>query len=108
MEISWDQIAAIDGARTNEHSLHGGFGHSPAKQGMQIISRTNSVGTGLLRGQLSDRSYSRRDGQRRRRYACGMKLVFIHGAPGAGKLTTAQALLDRVEGRLFDIMPRSM
>jgi hypothetical protein len=31
-----------------------------------------------------------------------MKLVFIHGAPGAGKLTTAQALLGRVEGRLFD------
>jgi hypothetical protein len=31
-----------------------------------------------------------------------MKLVFIHGAPAAGKLTTARALLDRVEGRLFD------
>jgi hypothetical protein len=31
-----------------------------------------------------------------------MKLVFIHGAPGAGKLTTAQALLNQVEGRLFD------
>lgn len=31
-----------------------------------------------------------------------MKVVFIHGAPAAGKLTTARALLDRVEGRLFD------
>lgn len=31
-----------------------------------------------------------------------MKLVFIHGAPAAGKLTTARALLDRVKGRLFD------
>src|SRR5262245_50711141 len=31
-----------------------------------------------------------------------MKLVFIHGAPGAGKLTTARALLGRVDGRLFD------
>jgi hypothetical protein len=31
-----------------------------------------------------------------------MKLVFIHGAPAAGKLTTARALLDRIEGRLFD------
>jgi hypothetical protein len=31
-----------------------------------------------------------------------MKVVFIHGAPAAGKLTTARALLDRVGGRLFD------
>jgi hypothetical protein len=31
-----------------------------------------------------------------------VKLVFIHGAPGAGKLTTARALLGRVHGRLFD------
>jgi hypothetical protein len=31
-----------------------------------------------------------------------MKLLFIHGAPAAGKLTTARALLDRVGGRLFD------
>jgi hypothetical protein len=31
-----------------------------------------------------------------------MKPVFIHGAPAAGKLTTARALLDRVSGRLFD------
>ena len=31
-----------------------------------------------------------------------MKLVLIHGAPAAGKLTTARALLDRVGGRLFD------
>lgn len=31
-----------------------------------------------------------------------MKLVFIHGAPGAGKLTTAKALVGRVKGRLFD------
>jgi hypothetical protein len=36
------------------------------------------------------------------RDGCGMKLVFIHGAPASGKLTTAKALLDRVEGRLFD------
>jgi len=31
-----------------------------------------------------------------------MKVVFIHGAPGAGKLTTARALLSRVHGRLHD------
>ena len=31
-----------------------------------------------------------------------MKLIFIHGAPGAGKLTTACELLSRVDGRLFD------
>ena len=31
-----------------------------------------------------------------------MKLLFIHGPPGAGKLTTAKALLGRVPGRLFD------
>jgi len=31
-----------------------------------------------------------------------MKLVFIHGAPAAGKLTTARALLARQPGRLFD------
>jgi hypothetical protein len=31
-----------------------------------------------------------------------MKLLFIHGAPAAGKLTTARALLNRVSGRLFD------
>jgi hypothetical protein len=31
-----------------------------------------------------------------------MKLLFIHGAPAAGKLTTARAVLDRVNGRLFD------
>jgi hypothetical protein len=31
-----------------------------------------------------------------------MKLLFIHGAPAAGKLTTAKAVLDRVNGRLFD------
>jgi hypothetical protein len=31
-----------------------------------------------------------------------MKLVFIHGAPAAGKLTTARALLSLVNGRLFD------
>jgi hypothetical protein len=31
-----------------------------------------------------------------------MKLLFIHGAPAAGKLTTARAVIDRVGGRLFD------
>lgn len=31
-----------------------------------------------------------------------MDLVLIHGAPAAGKLTTAKALLRRVDGRLFD------
>jgi hypothetical protein len=31
-----------------------------------------------------------------------MKLIFLHGAPAAGKLTTAKALLDSVAGRLFD------
>ena len=31
-----------------------------------------------------------------------MKLVFLHGAPAAGKLTVAKALLRAVPGRLFD------
>jgi|EndMetStandDraft_3_1072993.scaffolds.fasta_scaffold06491_6 hypothetical protein len=31
-----------------------------------------------------------------------MKLLFIHGAPAAGKLTVANALLQAVPGRLFD------
>ena len=31
-----------------------------------------------------------------------MKLVFLHGAPAAGKLTVAKALLRIVPGRLFD------
>jgi hypothetical protein len=31
-----------------------------------------------------------------------MKLLLIHGAPAAGKLTTARTLLDRVSGRPFD------
>jgi hypothetical protein len=31
-----------------------------------------------------------------------MKLIFLHGAPGSGKLTVAKALLRLVTGRLFD------
>jgi chloramphenicol 3-O-phosphotransferase len=31
-----------------------------------------------------------------------MKLLFLHGAPAAGKLTVAKALLKLVPGRLFD------
>ena len=31
-----------------------------------------------------------------------MRLVFLHGAPAAGKLTVAKALLRIVPGRLFD------
>jgi len=31
-----------------------------------------------------------------------MKLLLLHGAPAAGKLTVARALLRRVAGRLFD------
>jgi hypothetical protein len=31
-----------------------------------------------------------------------MKLIFLHGAPAAGKLTVAKALLRTVPGRLFD------
>lgn len=31
-----------------------------------------------------------------------MQLLLIHGAPAAGKLTVARALLNRVPGRLFD------
>ncbi|GLH78704.1 hypothetical protein SSBR45G_36130 [Bradyrhizobium sp. SSBR45G] len=31
-----------------------------------------------------------------------MKLIFLHGAPAVGKLTTAKALLQRVDGRLHD------
>ena len=31
-----------------------------------------------------------------------MKPVFIHGAPAAGKLTTARALIGGIGGRLFD------
>jgi hypothetical protein len=36
------------------------------------------------------------------RYFLQMKLVFLHGAPAAGKLTVARALLRIVPGRLFD------
>jgi hypothetical protein len=43
-----------------------------------------------------------RDRVRKNRYRRPMKLVFIHGAPAAGKLTTARALIDRIGGRLFD------
>jgi len=31
-----------------------------------------------------------------------MKLLFLHGAPAAGKLTVARAPLQLVPGRLFD------
>jgi hypothetical protein len=31
-----------------------------------------------------------------------MKLIFLHGAPAAGKLTVAKALLELVDGRLHD------
>ena len=31
-----------------------------------------------------------------------MKLLLLHGAPAAGKLTVAKALLRQVPGRLFD------
>lgn len=31
-----------------------------------------------------------------------MKLLFLHGAPAAGKLTVAKAVLELVPGRLFD------
>jgi hypothetical protein len=31
-----------------------------------------------------------------------MKLLFLHGAPAAGKLTVAKAVLETVRGRLFD------
>jgi hypothetical protein len=31
-----------------------------------------------------------------------MKLLFLHGAPAAGKLTVAKAVLQQVPGRLFD------
>jgi hypothetical protein len=31
-----------------------------------------------------------------------MKLLFLHGAPAAGKLTVAKAVLGLVPGRLFD------
>jgi hypothetical protein len=48
------------------------------------------------------RAKSRRDRVFESQYRCDMKLVFIHGAPAAGKLTTARALLDRIGGRLFD------
>jgi chloramphenicol 3-O-phosphotransferase len=36
------------------------------------------------------------------RYFSPMKLLFLHGAPAAGKLTVAKALLQLVPGRLFD------
>jgi hypothetical protein len=35
-------------------------------------------------------------------YQAAMKLLFLHGAPAAGKLTVAKALLQIVPGRLFD------
>lgn len=31
-----------------------------------------------------------------------MRLLFLHGAPAAGKRTVAEAILARVQGRLFD------
>ena len=31
-----------------------------------------------------------------------MKLLFLHGSPATGKLTVAKALLQTVQGRLFD------
>ena len=31
-----------------------------------------------------------------------MKLIFLHGAPAAGKLTVAKALLELIDGRLHD------
>jgi hypothetical protein len=31
-----------------------------------------------------------------------MRLLFLHGAPATGKLTVAKAILDVVQGRLFD------
>ena len=31
-----------------------------------------------------------------------MNLLFLHGAPASGKLTVAKAILDQVQGRLFD------
>src|SRR6266849_4701801 len=48
------------------------------------------------------RARKRHDQRYGRGYGRGMKLVFIHGAPAAGKLTTARALLALVNGRLFD------
>ncbi len=39
------------------------------------------------------RARKRHDQRYGRGYGRGMKLVFIHGAPAAGKLTTARALL---------------
>lgn len=31
-----------------------------------------------------------------------MNFLFLHGAPGSGKLTIAKAILNRVDGKLFD------
>ena len=39
---------------------------------------------------------------RHSRYSTPMKLLLLHGAPAAGKLTVAKALLGMVPGRLFD------
>jgi hypothetical protein len=35
-------------------------------------------------------------------YALGMRLIFLHGAPAAGKLTVAKALLRVIRGRLLE------
>src|SRR5262245_65877950 len=48
------------------------------------------------------RARERHDARHRAGYVCRMKVLFIHGAPAAGKLTTARAVLNRVNGRLFD------
>src|SRR5712671_5782882 len=50
------------------------------------------------------RARKRHDQRYGRGYGRGMKLVFIHGAPAAGKLTTARALLALVNGRLCSVM----
>jgi len=50
------------------------------------------------------RARKRHDQEYGRGYGRGMKLVFIHGAPAAGKLTTARALLALVNGRLCSVM----
>src|SRR6266478_2757101 len=66
--------------------VHDGSGLPPAPERLRHYSEPTL------------RARKRHDQRYGRGYGRGMKLVFIHGAPAAGKLTTARALLALVNG----------
>src|SRR6266446_3751322 len=72
--------------------VHDGSGLPPAPERLRHYSEPTL------------RARKRHDQRYGRGYGRGMKLVFIHGAPAAGKLTTARALLALVNGRLCSVM----